>query len=151
MACGILRVKGEVAAVGALGGGQVGGGLGDLGGEQDVFGGLGREVEGGEQFGGGGRGVGSLLVELGQGAEGAGLERGRGVWELGCGEQLAACLDRAPRAGQQQAEGNVRGGEERVGGDGLPVAGLGGEGFGVRTRLGRTLLGSEFQAQGLRG
>ena len=125
--------EGEVAAVGALCGGQVGGGLGDLGGKHDVFGGLGREVEGGEQLGGGGRGIGrrGLLFEPGQGAEGACLEGGRDVGELGCGEELAAGLGRARRAGQQQAEGDVWGGEEWVGGDGLAVAGLSGEGFRV--------------------
>ena len=55
--CGVPR-ESEIAAVGALGGGQVYGGLGDLGGKHDVFGSLGGEVEGGEQLGGGGRGVG---------------------------------------------------------------------------------------------
>ena len=75
--------------------------------------------------------LGSHQVEPGQGAEGAGLERGRGVGELGCGEQLAAGLGGARRAGQQQAERNVRGGKERVGGDGLAVVGLGGGSFGV--------------------
>jgi hypothetical protein len=48
---GVLRVESEVAAIGTLGGGQIGGGFGDLGGEQDVFGSFGREVEGGEQIG----------------------------------------------------------------------------------------------------
>ncbi len=72
-----------------------------------------------------------LLVELGQRAEGACLERGRGVGELGRGEQLAAGLDGARRAGQQQAEGYVWGGEERIGGDGLAIVELSGGGFGI--------------------
>ena len=131
-----LRVprEGEIAAVGALGSGQVGGGLGDLGGKLYVFGGLGGEVEGGEQLGGGCRGIGwrGLLVEPGQGAVGAGLQGGRGVGELGRGEQLAAGFDGARRAGKQQAERNVRGGEERIGGDGLAVVKLSGGNLGVR-------------------
>ena len=129
----VLRVEGEVAAVGALGSGQVCGRLGDLGGKLYVFGGLGGEVEGGEQLGGGCRGIGrrGLLVEPGQGAVGAGLQGGRGVGELGRGEQLAAGLGGARRTGQQQAERDVRGGEERIGGDGLAVVRLGGEGLGA--------------------
>ena len=38
--------EGEVAAVGALGCGKVGGGFGDLGGEEDVFGEFGGELDG---------------------------------------------------------------------------------------------------------
>ena len=132
---GLRRCReGEIAAVGPFGGGQVCGGFGDLGGKEDVFGGLGCEIEGCEQLGGGGGGVGRRLrvpdkVEAGESAEGAGFERGRDVREMGRGEQLAAGLGGAVGAGEQQAERDVRGGEERVGGNGLAVAGFGGEGL----------------------
>ena len=80
---GIVGGDGEVAAIGVLGGGQVGGGFGDFGGEQDVFGLLGGQFQGGEEVGGGGAGVGArgvlrvaVEVETGEGAEGAGFECG---------------------------------------------------------------------------
>src|ERR1035441_6191002 len=97
--CGGLRVvrrEGEEAAVSVLGGGKVGGGFGDLGGEQDVFGLLGCELEGGDEFGrrGGRVGGSGELVESGQCAEGAGSQGGILGGEYGCSRELGARLDR---------------------------------------------------------
>ena len=53
--------SGEVAAEGLLGGGEIGGCFGDLGGEEDVLGLLGSEMEGFEEFCGCGGGVGGFV------------------------------------------------------------------------------------------
>ena len=42
--------QGEIAAVGQLGSGEIGGGVGDLGGEEDVVGLLRGQADGGEQL-----------------------------------------------------------------------------------------------------
>jgi hypothetical protein len=126
--CGeVVWGGGEIAAIGLLGGGQVVSGDCDLGGEQDVRRLLGGELERGEEMGGGGGGVGWGVVEVeaGKGAEGAGLESRLGVRERGGGGELGAGFGGAVGAGEQQAEGDARGGEVGVGGDGGAVAGLG--------------------------
>ena len=51
---GCLRIvgsQGQIATVGVFGAGQVRSGFGDLGGEEDVFGLLGSELQGGEKVG----------------------------------------------------------------------------------------------------
>ena len=67
----------------------------------------------------------AVEVEPGEGAEGAGLEGGVRVGEGDGGVELGVGLGGARRAGEQQAQSDARGGEERVGVDGLAVAGLG--------------------------
>ena len=128
---GFVAGEREIAAVGLFGCREVGDGLGDLGGEEDVFGGLGGKVQGGEKVSGGVRCGFGVEVETGDGAEGAGFEGGVGIGESGGGAEFgagffAACVGRAAGAGEEQAEGYMRGREERVGGDGLAVVGLGG-------------------------
>ena len=82
---GRVAGKREIAAVGLLRCGQVGGGFCDFGGEEDVLGLLGAELERGEKLVGGSGRVGrpGLLVELSQGAEGAGLEDRLDAWKGG--------------------------------------------------------------------
>lgn len=137
--CGlrIVDVAGEsqVAAVGSLGGGKIGRSGGDFGGEENVLGLLGGELERGDEFCGGGCrvGLGGMLareaeIEPREGAEGAGFECRLGVGQGRGGGELLVRVGGMAGAGEEEAERDVRGGEGRIGVDGLAIAGLGGEG-----------------------
>jgi hypothetical protein len=134
----------EIAAVGFFGGRDVVGGSGYFGGGEDVAGLLGGEVEGGEKFGGGGGGVGRCgkLVDASESSECARFERGRSVRKSSDGEEVGAGFGVAIGAGEQKAERDMRGGEERVSVDGFAVIGLGGRSTGV---------GRSGRAEGLDG
>src|ERR1035437_2617409 len=120
--------EGQEATVGLFGGGQVGGCFGDLGGEENVVGLLRSELECGKEFVGccGEVGRGRLLIEPGEGSEGARFEDGVRIRERGGGEEFGAGLRGAVAASQEKTEGDVGRREERIGVDGLAVAGLGG-------------------------
>ena len=107
--------QGQVAAEGLLGAGEVAGSFGDLGGEENVVGLLGRQLDGCEQLvGRGGEvcrrgllGI-SIKVETGESAKGASLERWGSAGESGGERELGAGLGWPVGAGQQQAERDVR-------------------------------------------
>ncbi len=105
---GGLRVVGlleQQAAVGCLGGGcAVAGRGGELGGEESVFGGFGRELERGEQLVAGVGGAGAL-VDAGEGAVGASFEQGIAGGQ-GCGGgELGAGFGKFVGAGEEEAQG----------------------------------------------
>src|ERR1035437_5207172 len=120
--------EGQEATVGLFGGGQVGGCFGDLGGEENVGGLLRRGLEGVKGFVGYCVELGRarLMVEPGEGSEGARFEDGVRIRERGGGEEFGAGLRGAVAASQEKTEGDVGRREERIGVDGLAVAGLGG-------------------------
>ncbi len=91
-ACGGIgraRLGGEQAAIGGFGSGEIAGGLGKLGGEEDVVRGLGGELERGEQVRAGCGRIAGKLVEPGERTPGAGLQSRVGSVERGCGGQSA--------------------------------------------------------------
>ncbi len=123
--------KSEVAAVGGFGSGEIGGCFGDLGGEEDVVGLLGGELECGEE--GVRRGgwiwrevIGGVAVqiELGEGAESSALECGLVGGEIDCGKKFGAGFGEAIGTGEQEAESYVRGWESGIRRNGLAVAGF---------------------------
>ena len=126
---GVLRVGCKDAAVGGLGGGKVAGGFGQLAGEEDVVGGFGGELEGGEEFRAGIGGSGGL-VDPGERSVGAGFEQGIvGVEVRRCGE-LGAGFGKLTVARKKEAEREMGIEVGGVGGDGAAIGLLGGGGLG---------------------
>lgn len=97
---GVGGVGLEDAAVGGFGGGQVVGGLSEFGGEEDVFGGFGRQFEGFEELCAGLSGVG-LLVEAGESTESAGLEGGIGSVKGDGGGEFGVGFGEVAGAGEE--------------------------------------------------
>ena len=121
---GVVGVGGEQAAVGGLGGGGIVVGLGELAGEQDVVGGLGRELEGSEQFVAGCGGI-CGLVEPGEGAIGAGSQGGVAVGDDRRRGEFGVRVGEPAGAGEEETEGQVGLEEVGTGSDGAAVGGLG--------------------------
>ena len=122
-------MSGEQMPVGGLGvGGVARRGLGQLGGQECVFGGFRGEFEGFEEFSAGVGRVG-LCVEAGEGSPGAGAEGGVTGGEFGGAQEGDVGFVKASGAGEKEAEGDVRLGEGGVIGDGGAVALFGGGGL----------------------
>ena len=121
---GVVGSDGEEAAVGGLGLREGVGVLGEAGGEEDVGRSLGRELQGFEELVAGGVGVG-VLVQDGEGAQGAGAKGRVGVGEVAGGLELAVGGVDAAVAGVDESEGELRLGEGWVGGDRSLVGGCG--------------------------
>ncbi len=112
----------EDAAIGGCGGVELAGFFGELGGEEGIGGGFRRELEGFEQVVGGCGGIG-VAIDAGEGAPGAGLERGIGNAgiERGGSDELGTRFGELVLTSEKQAERDVGLKGFGVGGDGAAI------------------------------